>query len=127
MAGVEPLPGQGLELRMLVKLRIQNPNDRPMDFSGVFVRMDVQGKRFATGVSDAAASVPRFGETVIGVPVSISTVQIARQVLGLMTGEHPGKVAYELTGNLGGAPSSCTRFKSRGEFALPEPFLEGSD
>src|SRR5512135_1823310 len=61
MAGVEPLQSQGLELRMLVKLRIQNPNDLPLDFNGVFVQMDVHGNRFATGVSDASGSVPRYG------------------------------------------------------------------
>jgi LEA14-like dessication related protein len=67
MAGVEPLQSQGLELRMLVKLRIQNPNDLPLDFNGVSIQMDVQGKRFATGVSDTVGSVPRFGETIVSV------------------------------------------------------------
>src|SRR5512136_1323884 len=68
MVGVEPLQGEGLELRMLVKLRIQNPNDSPLDFSGVYVQMNVQGKSFATGVSDAAGSVPRYGEAIVNVP-----------------------------------------------------------
>ena len=27
VAGIEPLPGEGLEMRMAVKIRIQNPND----------------------------------------------------------------------------------------------------
>ena len=31
VAGIQPLPGEGLELRMAVKLRVQNPNDRPLD------------------------------------------------------------------------------------------------
>ena len=64
VAGIEPLQGQGMELRMLVKLRVQNPNDSPVDYDGVAVEMDVQGKTFATGVTDARGSVPRFGETV---------------------------------------------------------------
>ena len=51
VAGIEPLQGQGLELRMLVKLRVQNPNDAPVDYNGVAVEMDVQGKSFASGVS----------------------------------------------------------------------------
>ncbi len=68
IAGVEPLQGEGLELRMLVKLRIQNPNDLPLDYNGVSVQMDVQGKLFATGVSDAVGSVPRFGETIVERP-----------------------------------------------------------
>jgi LEA14-like dessication related protein len=94
MAGVDPLQGQGLELRMLVKLRIQNPNDLPLDFNGVSLRMDVQGKPFATGVSDAVGSVPRFGETIVSVPVSISMFHIARQAMNVITSEYRGKLDY---------------------------------
>src|SRR5690348_8522439 len=63
VAGVESIPGEGMELRLLVKLRVQNPNDTPIDFNGVAVEMNVQGKTFATGVSDAHGNVPRFGES----------------------------------------------------------------
>ena len=120
LAGVEPLQGQGLEVRMLVKLRVQNPNDQPLDFNGVSVQMDVQGKRFATGVSDAAGSVPRFGETIVDVPVSISMFSIARQALDVMTsGSVPGTIAYEMTGTLAGPALKSAHFKSKGEFTLP--------
>src|SRR4051812_27529634 len=63
VAGIEPLQGQGMEMRLSVKLRVQNPNDLPVDYNGVAVQMNVQGKTFATGVIDAAGTVPRFGET----------------------------------------------------------------
>jgi len=60
VAGFEPLEGQGMELRLNVKLRVQNPNDSPIDYNGVSVQMNVQGKSLATGVSPASGSVPRF-------------------------------------------------------------------
>jgi len=126
MAGVEPLQGQGLELRMLVKLRIQNPNDVPLDFNGVSVQMDVQGKRFATGVSDAAGSVPRFGETIVSVPVSISLFRIARQALDVATNQYRGKLEYEMSGKLAGPAFSSVRFNSKGEITLPAEIF-GSD
>ena len=47
VAGIEPLQDQGLELRMNVNFRVQNPNDAPLDYNGVAVEMDVQGKTFA--------------------------------------------------------------------------------
>ena len=119
MAGVEPLRGQGLELRMLVKLRIQNPNDLPLDFNGVSVQMDVQGKRFATGVSDAVGSVPRFGETIVDVPVSISLFRIARQALDVATNQYRGKLEYEMSGKLAGPAFNSVHFNSKGEFTLP--------
>jgi LEA14-like dessication related protein len=124
VAGVEPLQGEGLELRMLVKLRIQNPNDLPLDFNGVSVELDVQGKRFATGVSAAAGSVPRFGETLVDVPVSISVFRIARQAIGVMTNEYRGKLVYEMTGKLAGPAFNSVRFQSKGELTLPAEVFE---
>src|SRR5262245_32507330 len=76
VAGVEPLQGEGMELRMMVKLRVQNPNDAPVNFNGVAVTMEVQGKTFATGVSNAQGSVPRFGETLVEVPVTASAFRM---------------------------------------------------
>ena len=52
VAGIEPLEGQGMEMRFNLKLRVQNPNEAPVDFSGVSVELDLNGKSFATGVSD---------------------------------------------------------------------------
>ena len=126
MVGVEPLQGEGLELRMLVKLRIQNPNDIPLDFNGVSLQMDVQGKSFATGVSDIAGSVPRYGETIVNVPVSISVFRIARQAIGVITNEFGGKLAYEMSGRLAGPAFNSMRFKSRGEFTLPADISDSS-
>jgi len=126
VAGFEPVQGEGLELRMLVKLRIQNPNELPLDFNGVSVQMDVQGKLFATGVSDAIGSVPRFGESIIDVPVSISVFRIAHQAISVMTNEYRGKLAYEITGKLAGPAFNSLRFKSNGEFTLPAEIFESN-
>ena len=120
VAGVEPIPGEGMELRMLVKLRVQNPNDTPVDYNGVALAMEVQGRTFATGVSDATGSVPRFGETVIEVPVTASAYRMAQQALGLMGGGGmPGKISYEMTGKLNGSGFGTVRFQNKGDFELP--------
>jgi LEA14-like dessication related protein len=124
IADVEPLESEELELRMLVKLRIQNPNDLPLNFNGVSVQMDVQGKRFGTGVSDVDGSVPRFGETIIGVPVSISLFGIARQAFDVMTNKNRGRLAYEMSGKLAGPAFHSIRFTSKGEFILPSEIFE---
>lgn len=119
LVGVEPVKGESLEMRMLVKLRIQNPNNTALEFNGVSLAMDVQGKRFATGVSDASGSVPRYGETVLSVPVSIPALRMARQAMGVLTDDYRGKLAYEISGRLGGAGLGGARFSSAGEFTLP--------
>ena len=119
VAGVEPLQGQGLELRMLVKLRVQNPNDAPIDYNGVALQMEVKGKTFASGVSSNSGSVPRFGESVIEVPVSVPALQIVRQVLGFAGGDGSGKIEYVLKGKLNGSAFRSVRFESKGTLELP--------
>ena len=122
VAGVTPMQGQGFEMRLLVKLRVQNPNDSPIEYSGVSVKFDVAGKTFATGVSDAAGSVPRFGESVIEVPVTISGISMAKQVLGAVRGgvaKMPEKIDYSMTGKLSGSMMNSVHFKSSGTLDLP--------
>ena len=127
VAGIEPLQGEGMELRLLVKLRVQNPNDAPVDYNGVALEMDIQGKTFATGVSDAHGSVPRFGESVIEVPVTASAFRMARQALGLMGGKGiGGKISYEMSGKLNGSAFSTVRFQNKGEFELPMSSVSGN-
>lgn len=124
LVGVEPLQSEGLELRMLVKLRVQNPNDQPLDFNGIALQLDVQGKRFATGVSDGTGSVPRFGETVVAVPVSIPVLRVAQQAIGVMSNQYRGKVAYRMSGQIAGPSVGIVRFKSQGELELPAQVFE---
>lgn len=119
VAGIEPMQGQGMELRLLVKLRVQNPNDSAIDYNGVALQMDVQGRTFASGVSDASGSVPRFGEAVIAVPVTISAFRMVRQAIGMVHGDGSGRIAYEMKGKLSGSTFSTTRFTTKGEFELP--------
>jgi LEA14-like dessication related protein len=119
VAGIEPLQGQGLELRMLVKLRVQNPNDAPVEYNGVAVEMNVQGKTFATGVSDGSGSVPRFGEAVISVPVTVSAFRMVRQAVDMIRRGGKGTITYEMKGKLNGSTLNSMRFRTQGEFDLP--------
>ncbi|WP_404438519.1 LEA type 2 family protein [Stutzerimonas chloritidismutans] len=126
VAGIQPLPGEGLELRMTVKLRVQNPNDVALEYNGVALDLEVNGRRLASGVSDARGSVPRFGETVLSVPMTISAFSAARQALGLA--EHIGmdEVPYVLRGKLAGGLFGTQRFVEKGtldlEGTLPSPY-----
>lgn len=125
VAGIEPLEGggEGLEMRMMVKLRVQNPNDTPVDFDGVAVEMNVQGKSFASGVTDATGSVPRFGESVVSLPVTISAFRMLKQAMGFMTTSSGSldKIHYEMKGKLSGKGWSDTRFAVKGELDLAGP------
>ncbi|MCJ7452698.1 MAG: LEA type 2 family protein [Steroidobacteraceae bacterium] len=127
VAGVDGLPGEGMEMRMLVKLRVQNPNETPIEFTGVYVQLDVMEKTFATGVSDESGVVPAFGETVVAVPVTVSALRAVRQVVGMLDGQPVDQVRYQMSGKLNGGLFNTHRFESKGAFALPEQVSVAAD
>jgi LEA14-like dessication related protein len=120
VVAVEPLTGQGLELRFMVKLRVQNPNDAPVEFDGIAIDLDVRGTDFASGVSDQRGTVPRFGELVLSVPVTVSASSVIKQALSFAMGNRE-KLSYQLRGKLAGSGASFggLRFTSSGEMDLP--------
>ena len=119
VADIESIPGGDLEFRMLVKLRVQNPNDSAVDFDGVYVKVDVLDKTLATGVSDQRGSVPRYGETIINVPVTVSTLRLVMHGIALFNGQPIDKVNYRLEGKLDGPGFGSHRFNATGVFGLP--------
>ena len=110
-----------MELRLLVKLRVQNPNDAPIEYRGVALEMNVQGKTFASGVSDSSGTVPGFGEAVITVPVSISAYRMVRQAIGIATNRDTRKITYDMKGKLSAGAFATRRFTTHGDFELPAP------
>ena len=116
--GIEPLPGQELEMRMAVKMRVQNPNESAIDYSGVALNLEVNGQPLASGVSDQQGRIGRYDEAVIVVPVSITAFAFA-------PGLWPGKLdslqgmPYKLRGKLAGGPFGTVRFTDEGKLDLP--------
>lgn len=119
VAGIEQMQGEGMEVRLLVKLRVQNPNDQAIDYDGVSVKLEVFDKTFATGVTDVAGSVPRFGESVIAVPVTVSVLRMVRNFLGVLDGKPISSIPYVMSGKLNTGVFSAFRFQSKGEIAMP--------
>jgi LEA14-like dessication related protein len=119
VAGVESLPGEGMELRLLVKLRVQNPNPAPIDYRGAYLKLEVLDKTFATGVTNERGTVPGYGEAVIGVPVTVSVMRMVRQVVGMLDGQPVDRISYEMSGKLEGGTFGTERFRASGEFRLP--------
>ena len=121
VAGLDPLPGEGMEARFVLKMRVQNPNETALDFDGVAVNLELAGKDFASGVSGQRGNVPRYGESIIAVPVTVPATAILKQMFSIATtGKPPSKFEYRLTGRLGGIGLGGARFESEGELSLPE-------
>jgi LEA14-like dessication related protein len=117
LVGVEPAASEGLEARMQLKLRVQNPNSTAIDYRGVSVELGLQGKSFASGVSNESGTIPAFGEALIAVPVSVSILGIASRAMGML-GNSMDKIKYDMQGKLNSPTSGAVRFKSEGEVSL---------
>lgn len=119
VAGIEPLAGQGFEMRFNLKLRIQNPNDTTISFDGVSLDLELNGQPFASGVSNQAGTVERFSETVITVPLTVPALAAVRQAFAVGGAAQSGQIPYVLRGKLGGGLTGTTRFANQGSLSLP--------
>jgi hypothetical protein len=121
VAGIEPLPSQDMEMRMAVKLRVQNPNDTAIEYNGIAVDLNVNGRPLASGVSDQAGRIERFGEAVLVVPMSVSAFSVLRQTMVLGRAQSLNGLPYELHGKLAGGLFGTVRFSEEGTLDLPAP------
>jgi LEA14-like dessication related protein len=124
LAGVEPLTGAGMEARFLARIRVQNPNDAPIAYDGLAVDVELNGKSFASGVSDARGEVARFGESLVELPVTMPGSAIVHQVLGFIRGDR-GKVTYRVHGFLNTGTFGRVPFDSTGEIDLSKSPSDG--
>jgi LEA14-like dessication related protein len=119
VVGLEPLQSQDMEVRFAVKIRVQNPNENPVDYNGVALDLEVNGQPLASGVSDQSGSIARFSETVLTVPVSVSAFSVLRQTLGLSQTQSLNNLPYVLRGKLAGGLFGTMRFVDTGKLSLP--------
>ena len=113
-----------MEARFLARIRVQNPNDAPIAYDGVSVDVELNGRSFASGVSDAKGEVARFGESLVELPVTMPGSAIVRQVLGFIMGDR-GKVTYRVRGSLHTGTFGRVPFDSTGEIDLSKPPSDG--
>jgi len=120
VADIESMQGEGMEMRMLIKLRVQNPNESALEFDGVYIKVEVLDRTLATGVSDQRGTVPRFGETIVAVPLTVSTLRVALGAFEVLSGARTvDKVTYRMEGKLDGIGWGSHRFQATGQLALP--------
>lgn len=121
VASIEPLPGEAMELNLAIRIRVQNPNDVAVGYTGAALWLDLNGRRLASGVTDEIGSVPRYGQAVFTIPVTISAFNMARQVIGFVNDESPNEVRYRVRGKLEGGLFGTRRFSDEGTFNLNLP------
>jgi LEA14-like dessication related protein len=102
-----------------LELRIQNPNDLPLEINGLTFEMEVNDKRFATGVSNQIVMVDHLSSAVIHVEAITTLWGFLRQIAEYQQTRTP-RVAYRIKGSIySGSPSVRLPFDDGGEFMVP--------
>ena len=108
-----------LEQRYQIKLRVQNPNDFDFSINGLQFEIKLNGKSFATGVSNHAVNVPRFGSAVLNLEAMSTLAGLARQLKEIAESKTP-TASYGIMGKVHLAqPAISLPFHEEGEITLP--------
>jgi Conserved secreted protein len=93
VAGIRIQEVKALEGIFLITLRIQNPNDIPLDIHGINCDLEINRRHFASGVGDSDQTVPAFGVVLVPVKVYASVLDIVASVADLLhtAGKPPAK------------------------------------
>ncbi|HEV7716812.1 MAG TPA: LEA type 2 family protein [Steroidobacteraceae bacterium] len=99
VVNVEMLKSDLWEQRVRVRMRVENPNDRPIPVKGLTCRLDVQGQELAHGVSGAAFNVPALGEAEFDMNM---TANMAGALLRMLGGGNTisDQVEYRVAGRI---------------------------
>lgn len=114
LSDVRALPSTGLEQRVALSIRLQNPTDKAIRATGVSLALDINGGRFARGVSDEPFDLPALGEVTINIDASISVIDAVRRA---MSAARDQALRYELTGRVFTSGIGSVRFRRDGELS----------
>jgi LEA14-like dessication related protein len=119
---IELLKGNFLQQDFLVKLNIQNPNDRALPVTSVHAELNVAGERVASGVSNRAVVVPAQGASDFDMTIT-ANVALALLKLSQSTDKHSGSIDYDMTGaaSIDLPFLRALPFHQNGSFALRPP------
>ncbi len=81
---------------LMVRMRVQNPNDRSLPVKGLSYTLDVEGQEFAHGMSGDSFVVPARGEAEFDMSVSAN---MASMVVKLLS-QGGNQVDYRITGKV---------------------------
>jgi LEA14-like dessication related protein len=87
------------EQRMKVRMRVVNPNDRPIPVKGLTCALEVAGQELAHGVSGASFNVPALGEAEFDMNMTANMASAIIKLLG--RGSDAGdEIDYRVTGKI---------------------------
>ena len=108
------------EQRMKVRLRVVNPNDRPIPVKGLTCALEVAGEELAHGVSGASFNVPALGEAEFDMNMTANMAGALIKFLGKGNDAVGDEVDYRVTGKISLSEGLLRSipFEDRGKFKL---------
>jgi LEA14-like dessication related protein len=107
-----------MEQRYLVKIRLQNRAKEALKIDGLSFDLDLNGKRFASGVSNQQTTVPGFSESTLEVNLSSTVFGLIKQFSALQD-RQGGSFDYRISGSLSTPESLLSLpFSEHGEINL---------
>jgi len=101
-----------------LELRIQNPNDLSLAINGLAFEMEINEKRFATGVSNQSVTIDRLSSAVIHVQAITTFWGFLQQVAEYQQTRTP-RVTYRVKGTIySSSPNVRLAFDDSGEFKV---------
>lgn len=97
LAGLRLKAFNGLETVFEVQLRVFNGNDAAFMVKGVECELELNGRSFATGVSDAKTEIAAYGTGVIPITVYSSVLDMVNTARGLSQND---RLQYRIKGKL---------------------------
>ena len=115
-----------LETAFLVQLRVMNPNTTPLEIEGLSCDVELDGRKFASGLQGGQGTIPAYGSVLVPMEVYASVLDMFTSVLGVLQNQNePGTVgrpiSYRLKGKVrvsSGGFSHNLPFASEGEIKL---------
>ena len=97
VVSIQLLGGNLMQQSFLVKLNVQNPNDRNLPVSSLHVEMSVAGEEIAHGVSNQSFVVPAHGENQFEMTITTNTALAILKLAGSKNA-HADSIDYDMTG-----------------------------
>jgi len=80
LSGLQVLEVRLLEQRFLADIRIQNRSRKPLDVEGFSFDLELNGKKFASGVSNQHATIEALSDAVLSVNLTGTLFGLIRQM-----------------------------------------------
>jgi len=100
LVGIQLHDATFFEQRLLVRLRVRNPNDRVLPVKGLTVNFELDGVDFAEGVSARAFDIPALGEAEFDMLVTANAATALLEIFGKDRRKSSKELDYRISGKL---------------------------